>query len=204
MAEDSRDPSSLPEAGSNTQTPNDLADSQKPKHNPSQSQTGKLWDAFGNPEEPANALAKATYKPRGKNPKDVPYSEIIGTFPVSEMTTLHKRPCARESLLTGIGVGFGVGGLRGVLKGRYYLWSAGNWAVGMFAITSLASYEYCRWRRNNELSGMAEALDLMNQLKAKKQREKDTAEEEAALRVRLAEEERKSKSWTNPSNYKFW
>lgn len=117
MAEDSRDPSSLPEAGSNIQTPNDIADSQKPKHNPSQSQTGKLWDAFGNPEEPANALAKATYKPRGKNPKDVPYSEIIGTFPVSEMSTLHKRPCARESLLTGIGVGFGVGGLRGVLKG---------------------------------------------------------------------------------------
>jgi hypothetical protein len=35
--------------------------------------------------------------------------------------------------------------------------------VGMFAISSLASYEYCRWRRNNELSGMAEALDLMNQ-----------------------------------------
>ncbi|KAJ5499644.1 Cytochrome oxidase biogenesis protein Cox20 subunit [Penicillium expansum] len=183
MAEDSRDPSSLPEAGSNTQTPNDLADSQKPKYNPSQSQTGKLWDAFGNPEEPANALAKATYKPRAR---------------------ILRIPCARESLLTGIGVGFGVGGLRGVLKGRYYLWSAGNWAVGMFAITSLASYEYCRWRRNNELSGMAEALDLMNQLKAKKQREKDVAEEEAALRARLAEEERKSKSWTNPSNYKFW
>ena len=117
MAEDSRDPSSLSKAGSNTQIPNDLADSQKPKYNPSQSQTGKLWDAFGNPEEPVNALAKATYKPRGKDPKDVSYSEIIGTFPVSEMTTLHKRPCARESLLTGIGVGFGVGGLRGVLKG---------------------------------------------------------------------------------------
>ena len=50
---------------------------------------------------------------------------------------------------------------------------------------------------------MAEALDLMNQLKAKKQREKDTAAEEAALHARLAEEERK-KSWTNPSNYKFW
>lgn len=50
---------------------------------------------------------------------------------------------------------------------------------------------------------MAEALDLMNQLKAKKQREKDTAEE-AALRARLAEQEKKSKSWTNPSNYKFW
>lgn len=51
---------------------------------------------------------------------------------------------------------------------------------------------------------MAEALDLMNQLKAKKQREKDAAEEEVALRARLAEEEKKSKSWTNASNYKFW
>jgi cytochrome c oxidase assembly protein subunit 20 len=48
---------------------------------------------------------------------------------------------------------------------------------------------------------MAEALDLMNQLKAKKQGEKDRAEENA---VRLAEEERKKKNWTNPSNYKFW
>lgn len=126
MAEDSRDSSSLPEAVRNTQLPNDPADSQKPKYNPSQSQTGKLWDAFGNPEDPANALAKATYKPRGKNPKDVSYSEIIGSFPVSEMTTLHKRPCARESLLTGIGLGFGVGGLRGVLKGRYALFGIGT------------------------------------------------------------------------------
>ncbi|KAJ5773602.1 Cytochrome oxidase biogenesis protein Cox20 subunit [Penicillium paradoxum] len=204
MAEDSQEPSSLPGGASNTQTPDSSANSQTPKYEPSQSQTGKLWDAFGNPEEPANALAQATYKPRGKNPKDVPYSEIIGSVSLSEMSTVHKRPCARESLLTGIGVGFGVGGLRGVLKGRYYLWSAGNWAVGMFAISSLASYEYCRWRRNRELSGMAEALDLMNQLKAKKQREKAAAEEEAALRARLAEEEKKSKSWTNPSNYKFW
>lgn len=73
--------------------------------------------------------------------------------------------------------------------------------MGMFAITSLGAYEYCRYLRNKELSGMAEALDLMNQLKAKKQLEKDTAAEEAA---KLAEEERKKKSWTNPTNYKFW
>lgn len=47
---------------------------------------------------------------------------------------------------------------------------------------------------------MAEALDLMNKLKAKRQKEKDAADAEVA---RLAEEERK-KSWTNPTNYKFW
>ncbi|KAJ6083410.1 hypothetical protein PENARI_c008G01836 [Penicillium arizonense] len=204
MADESRDTSSLAEAGDIPRSFNANPDSKKSKHERASSQTGKLWDAFGNPEEPANALAKATYKPPGKDPKDASYSEIIGSVSLSEFSTIHKRPCARESLMTGIGVGFGVGGLRGVLKGRYYLWSAGNWAVGMFAISSLAAYEFCRYRRIQELSGMAEALDLMNQLKAKKQGEKDRAEEEATLRARLAEEERKKKSWTNPSNYKFW
>ncbi|CAG7988575.1 unnamed protein product [Penicillium olsonii] len=201
MSDDSRDQSEFQESANTARSFNASPDSSKPKHASSRSQTGKLWDAFGNPEEPANALAKATYKPPGKNPKDVSYSEIIGSVSLSEMSNVHKRPCARESLMTGIGVGFGVGGLRGVLKGRYGLWSAGNWAVGMFAITSLGAYEYCRYLRNKELSGMAEALDLMNQLKAKKQLEKDTAAEEAA---KLAEEERKKKSWTNPTNYKFW
>ncbi|CAG7921740.1 unnamed protein product [Penicillium olsonii] len=201
MSDDSRDQSEFQESASTARSFNASPDSSKPKYESSRSQTGKLWDAFGNPEEPANALAKATYKPPGKNPKDVSYSEIIGSVSLSEMSNVHKRPCARESLMTGIGVGFGVGGLRGVLKGRYGLWSAGNWAVGMFAITSLGAYEYCRYLRNKELSGMAEALDLMNQLKAKKQLEKDTAAEEAA---KLAEEERKKKSWTNPTNYKFW
>lgn len=117
MADDTQDPGSSLEAGSNIQNSRSSPNSQKPKHEPSQSQTGKLWDAFGNPEEPANALAKATYKPRGKDPKDVSYSEIIGSVSLSEMSTIHKRPCARESLMTGIGVGFGIGGLRGVLKG---------------------------------------------------------------------------------------
>lgn len=117
MAEDSQKPSSSLETDSNLQSPDSLANSQKPKYEPSQSQAGKLWDAFGNPEEPANALAQATYKPRGPNPKDVSYSEIIGSVSLSEMSTIHKRPCARESLMTGIGVGFGIGGLRGVLKG---------------------------------------------------------------------------------------
>jgi cytochrome c oxidase assembly protein subunit 20 len=117
MTEDSQGPGAIAESANSTHTHKASADSTRPKHEPSQSQTGKLWDAFGNPEEPANALAKATYKPPGKNPKDVSYSEVIGSVSLSEMSNIHKRPCARESLLTGIGVGFGVGGLRGVLKG---------------------------------------------------------------------------------------
>ena len=48
---------------------------------------------------------------------------------------------------------------------------------------------------------MKQAMELMQQLKVKKQREKEQKLEEGA---RLAEEERKRKSWVNPSNYKFW
>jgi cytochrome c oxidase assembly protein subunit 20 len=119
MADDSRDTSSV-EVADIPRSFNANPDAKKTKHEPSSSQTGKLWDAFGNPEEPANALAKATYKPPGKNPHEASYSEIIGTVSLSELSTVHKRPCARESLMTGIGIGFGVGGLRGVLKGMVH------------------------------------------------------------------------------------
>jgi cytochrome c oxidase assembly protein subunit 20 len=81
------------------------------------------------------------------------------------------------------------------------LWSAGNWAVGVFAVTSLAAYEFCRRQRIEEMHGMKQAVELMKELKDKKQRDKEKAIEAAAIR---AEEERQKKSWTNPSNYKFW
>jgi len=47
---------------------------------------------------------------------------------------------------------------------------------------------------------MKKAVDLMKELKDKKQREKDMAAEEAAKRA----EEQRRKSWTNLTNYKFW
>lgn len=81
------------------------------------------------------------------------------------------------------------------------IWSACNWAVGIFAITSLAAHEFCQRRRIQELDGMKQAVELMKELKIKKQREKEQQVAEAA---RVAEEERKRKSWTNLANYKFW
>lgn len=226
MAEDSRDSTSAGEAGSHLSASTPNIDSTKPKHEFPQSQVGKLWDAFGNPEEPVNMLANASYKPRGKDPKDVSYSEVVGDVSMSQISSFYKAPCARESLLTGIGAGFGIGGIRGVFGGASQfpvldfflylgarpianilclgmrsLWSAGNWAVGIFAITSLAAYELCRRQRIEEMHGMKQAVELMKELKEKKQRDKEKAIEAAALRT---EEERQKKSWTNPSNYKFW
>lgn len=48
------------------------------------------------------------------------------------------------------------------------------------------------------MRGMAEAVKLMHDLKIKK--EKETEQSKAAEK----EAERQRKSWTNPSNYKFW
>ncbi|GKZ23137.1 hypothetical protein AbraIFM66951_000044 [Aspergillus brasiliensis] len=196
MADDARDPT--------TPTPEVREPEQqggpKPKHEFPKSQVGKLWDAFGNPEEPVNMLPTATTK-SGQKAKDITVTEAMKTMSLENAMTFHKAPCARDSLLLGIGAGFGVGGIRGVVGGLRSMWTACNWAVGAFAITALAAHEFCQRRRVEELDGMKQAVELMKELKNKKQREKEQKIEEAA---RLAEEERKRKSWTNLSNYKFW
>ena len=51
------------------------------------------------------------------------------------------------------------------------------------------------------MKGMQKAVELMAELKAKKQKEQD----ELKASQKAAEEEvRRQKSWTNLSNYKFW
>lgn len=117
MAENPRESGSPEEPGSHLPASTPNTDPKKPKHQFPQSQVGKLWDAFGNPEEPVNALANATYKPRGNESKDVSYSEVVGNVSLSEISSFYKAPCARESLLTGIGAGFGIGGVRAVFGG---------------------------------------------------------------------------------------
>lgn len=145
MGEDSRDPGSAQEPGSHLPASTPSTDPKKPKHEFPQSQVGKLWDAFGNPEEPVNALAKASYKPPGKNPADVSYSEIVGNLSVSEMSSFYKKPCARDALMTGIGAGFGIGGVRGVFGGwslKPESWKMIHW------LTSLprATFTMVRWK----------------------------------------------------------
>lgn len=111
-----------PEPGSHLPASTPSTDPKKPKHDFPQSQVGKLWDAFGDPEEPVNALANASYKPRGgKNAKDVSYSDVAGTINVSEFSHVHKLPGSRDSLMIGMGSGFTVGGLRAVFGGKVSL-----------------------------------------------------------------------------------
>ncbi|PWY87925.1 cytochrome oxidase biogenesis protein, Cox20 subunit [Aspergillus sclerotioniger CBS 115572] len=199
MADDARD-STAPTPEVREPEQQGIQQERKPKHEFPKSQVGKLWDAFGNPEEPVNMLPSAGAK-SGRTTKDITVTEAMKSMSLENVTSFHKAPCARDSLLLGIGAGFGVGGVRGVVGGLRSVWTACNWAVGAFAVTALAAHEFCQRRRVEELDGMKQAVELMKELKLKKQREKEQKIEEAA---RLAEEERKRKSWTNPSNYKFW
>lgn len=88
------------------------------RQEPPKSQVGKLWDAFGNPEAPVNVHPGANYNPRHEKPKDVTVSESLKSISLSEFSTFHKKPCARDSLMIGLGTGFGIGGVRGIVGGE--------------------------------------------------------------------------------------
>ncbi|DAA75034.1 TPA_exp: Cytochrome c oxidase protein 20, mitochondrial [Trichophyton benhamiae CBS 112371] len=201
MAADSRDQASQAEAP--TKAEPTTADG-KTRYEISKSQVGKLWEELGNPKEPVNLMPGGTYNSAGGKPKEVTVMDSLRSLSLEKFASVYKAPCARDSLLLGIGTGFGVGGLRAILGGLKSLWSASNWAVGSFALVSLAAHEYCQRQRAIEREGMKEAAELMRELKLKKQKEREAArklhEEEEA---RKAEEARR-KSWTNLSNYKFW
>ena len=49
--------------------------------------------------------------------KEVGVLDVLRTIRMSEFKELHMKPCVRESLLTGIGGGFGIGGIRAIWGG---------------------------------------------------------------------------------------
>lgn len=90
----------------------------KPKHEFPKTQVGKLWEAFGNPDQPINVHPGASYGPTRQKPKDITVTESLKSISLQDLTTFHKTPCARDSLLVGLGAGFGIGGIRGVVGGE--------------------------------------------------------------------------------------
>ena len=63
------------------------------------------------PDAASNATVLATGK-------DVGVVDVLKTIKLSELKEVHKKPCVRDSLLTGIGGGFGIGGIRAIWGGR--------------------------------------------------------------------------------------
>ncbi|KAK2878135.1 hypothetical protein FQN49_001110 [Arthroderma sp. PD_2] len=201
MAGDSRDQASQADVASKIEPT--TADG-KTRYELSKSQVGKLWEELGNPNEPVNLMPGGTYNSAGGKPKEVTFMDSLSSLSLDKFTSVYKAPCARDSLLVGIGTGFGVGGIRAILGGLGSLWTASNWAVGSFAIVSLAAHEYCQRQRAIEREGMKEAAELMRELKLRKQKEKDAARKVHEEEVARKAEEARRRSWTNLSNYKFW
>jgi cytochrome c oxidase assembly protein subunit 20 len=115
MAADTREPETSP---TDSLSHDSLQPRKKPKYDTPKSQTAKLWEAFGNPEEPINLLPGANYNSAGGKPKEATLTDAFKTLSLSDLTTFYKTPCARDSLLVGMGAGFGIGGVRGILGGN--------------------------------------------------------------------------------------
>lgn len=90
----------------------------KPKHDFPQTQAGKLWDAFGNPEEPINTMPGGTFNTAGGRPGEYSWKDAF-TFTKSDFENFYKKGCARDALLVGIAGGGTVGGLTFIVKGIF-------------------------------------------------------------------------------------
>lgn len=73
------------------------------------------------PPQNANLLPGGTMNTAGGKVRESSILEAAKTIKLGDFRELHKKPCARESFLVGIGAGFGVGGLRAVMGGLFFL-----------------------------------------------------------------------------------
>ncbi len=59
----------------------------------------------------------------GNNIRETSILEAAKTIKLRDFKELHKKPCARDSFLVGIGAGFGVGGIRAIIGGWFFFFS---------------------------------------------------------------------------------
>ena len=99
------------------------ADTREQKTDSSKSSSqDKLSDTSVTPVAPpnANALpAGAGLNTAGGKAQEAGIVDALRSIRPTEFTEVHKKPCARDALLTGIGGGFGVGGIRAILGGKF-------------------------------------------------------------------------------------
>ncbi|KAI9724975.1 MAG: hypothetical protein M1812_000251 [Candelaria pacifica] len=171
----------------------------------SSARKSETYETFNKRLPNANVLPGGTTNTAGGRPKEVSLVEAVKTVQLEDFRNIHKLPCVRDSLLTGILSGFGLGGLRAVLGAP--LPRASNWAVGGFCISAFTMYEYCHYQRRREKDGMKRAVELLDRKKIEREREKKMevareerrkAKEEADKLAEEEERKKKSKGW------KFW
>jgi hypothetical protein len=92
----------------------------KPMHAYPETQAGKMWKALQT-EEPVNTMPGGMVNTAGGRPKEVTWRDAFkfgdGSF-LGDLSNIHKKPCARDGLLVGMGVGGALGGTSFILTGE--------------------------------------------------------------------------------------
>ena len=84
--------------------------------------TPKVYEVFNAPPKSANALPEGSgQNTAGAHQKAPTLGDVLETVHVQDFKQVHMYPCVRESLLMGIGGGFGVGGVRALWGGLFSL-----------------------------------------------------------------------------------
>ncbi|KAH7336937.1 hypothetical protein B0J17DRAFT_718849 [Rhizoctonia solani] len=100
--------------------------------------------------------------------------------PVQDFKRIPSMPCARESLLYGIGTGAGIGGIR-FISSRSILTSC-HWAVGTFVLVSSFSWYTCRSALAKEQLVMRTIADHYPERNAKKFKRRDSSNAQSETR----------------------
>jgi cytochrome c oxidase assembly protein subunit 20 len=85
---------------------------------PRDGRTPPNYEVFHSPPASANALPPGSGQNTAGAKPNVSLVEAIKTVRLQDFSQVHMYPCVRESLLMGIGAGFGIGGVRKVLGGE--------------------------------------------------------------------------------------
>ena len=182
----------------------------------------KVYEVFHSPPENANALPDGSGRnTAGSHASSPGLGDAIKTVKLEDFKKVHMYPCVRESLLMGIGGGFGMGGIRALWGGmspfsipiefdakeREADWfvapipKAANWAVGTFVFAGIANYEFCLYRRRLERAHMKRAVEIIDRKKAEKEAAALAKREE---RRRLHEEAETNAEEAKKKSWKFW
>lgn len=66
----------------------------------------------------ANALPGGGQNTAGSKNQEASLLDAAKSIRLSDFKEVHKKPCVRDALMTGIGAGFGIGGVRSILGGK--------------------------------------------------------------------------------------
>ncbi|KAF4556279.1 Hypothetical protein D9617_1g081550 [Elsinoe fawcettii] len=139
---------------------------------------GDQWKEVQDVKRPsANVMPGGTMHTAGGEKVDrVNVVEAAKLIKLEDWSSFATRPCVKDSLLTGIGSGFALGGVRAVMSAPVF--TVCNWAVGTFCFASFSMYQYCTYQRNAEREGMKRAMEIMDR-KAIERKQKEARMERA-------------------------